>query len=93
MYYNNNIKNKSDMSLLRDVIVGTIGYTIGNSVEHSNAINTLIDRNFGNKSLEEIIDDYAKTRLGVYTQDNRLAKMLHDIARRYEEYNYDEIYG
>jgi thymidine phosphorylase len=81
------------MSLLRDVIVGTIGYTIGNSVEHSNAINTLIDRNFGNKSLEEIIDDYAKTRLGVYTQDNRLAKMLHDIARRYEEYNYDEIYG
>lgn len=81
------------MSLLRDVIVGTIGYTIGNSVEHSNAINTLIDRNFGNKSLEEIIDDYAKTRLDVYTQDNRLAKMLHDIARRYEEYNYDEIYG
>lgn len=77
------------MSLLRDVIVGTIGYAIGNSVEHSNAINTLIDRNFGNKSLEEIIDDYAKTRLGVYTQDNRLAKMLHDIARRYEEYNYD----
>ena len=48
------------MSLLRDVIVGTIGYTIGNSVEHSTAINTLIDRNFGNKSLEEIIDDYAK---------------------------------
>ena len=81
------------MGLLKDVVIGSVGYAIGNSSKHSSAINTFIDRNFGNKSLEETIDDYAKTRLGVYTQDNRLAKMLHDIARRYEEYNYDDVYG
>lgn len=81
------------MGLLRDAIIGAAGYAIGNATEHSSAINTFIDRNFGNKSLEEVIDDYAKTRMGVYTQDNRLAKMLHDIARRYEEYNYDNVYG
>ena len=67
------------MGLLKDALIGTAGY--------------MIDRNFGNKSLEETIDDYAQTRLGVYTQDNRLAKILHDIARRYEEYNYDDVYG
>ena len=81
------------MGLLKDVLIGTAGYMVGNAVEHSTAVNTFIDRNFGNKSLEETIDDYAKTRLGVYTQDNRLAKMLHDIARRYEEYNYDDETG
>lgn len=81
------------MGLLKDVLIGTAGYMVGNAVEHSSAVNTFIDRNFGNKTLEDTIDDYAKTRLGVYTQDNRLAKQLHDIARRYEEYNYDRIYG
>jgi S-adenosylmethionine synthetase len=81
------------MGLLRDVVIGVSGYAIGNAVNHSTAVNTFIDRNFGNKSLEETIDDYAKTRMGVYTQDNRLSKMLHDIARRYEEYNYDSVYG
>lgn len=81
------------MGLFKDALIGTAGYMIGNSAKHSTAVNTFIDRNFGNKSLEETIDDYAKVRLGVYTQDNRLAKMLHDIARRYEEYNYDDVYG
>lgn len=80
------------MGLLKDVLIGTAGYMVGNAVEHSSAVNTFIDRNFGNKTLEDIIDDYAKTRLGVYTQDNRLAKQLHDIARRYEEYDYDRVY-
>lgn len=80
------------MGVLKDVLIGTAGYMVGNAVEHSSAVNTFIDRNFGNKTLEDIIDDYAKTRLGVYTQDNRLAKQLHDIARRYEEYDYDRVY-
>ena len=81
------------MGLLKDVLIGTAGYMVGNAVEHSSAVNTFIDRNFGNKSLEETIADYAKTRLGVYTVDNRLAKELHDIARKYEEYNYKKVYG
>lgn len=81
------------MGLLKDVIIGAAGYAIGNAVEHSNAINTYIDRNFGNKSLEETIDDFAKTRMGIYTQDNRLANMLHEIASKYEEWNYDDVYG
>ena len=81
------------MGLLKDIAIGAVGYAVGNASKHSTSVNTFIDRNFGNKSLEDMIDDYARTRLDVYTQDNKLAKRLHDIARKYEEYNYDDIYG
>jgi hypothetical protein len=42
--------------------------------------------------LEDLIDEYAR-RFEVYTQKNELAHHLHQIAERYEEYDYEDVYG
>ena len=41
--------------------------------------------------VENLIDEYARQR-GIYTQDNKLAHRLHQIATQYEEYNYENMY-
>lgn len=80
------------MSALSNFLSGAVGYAIADA-SGSNAIKTAIDRNFGNKSLEQTIRDYARTRCGVYHLSNEFAKQLHDIAKTFEEYNYDRVYG
>jgi FKBP-type peptidyl-prolyl cis-trans isomerase (trigger factor) len=43
-------------------------------------------------SLEDLIEEYAR-RYEIYTQKNEFAHRLHQIAERYEEYDYEEVYG
>lgn len=79
------------MGILGNVVSGAIGYAISEASD-SHPVRDFCDRNFSNKSLEDMIRDYAKTRCNIYTYDNNFAKQLHDIARSFEEYNYNDIY-
>ena len=83
------------MGFLDGIISGAIGYGISEASK-SHPLRDLIDRRItqtkkNNVTLEDIIEEYAKST-GIYTQDNELAHRLHKIARRYEEYNYEDIY-
>ena len=80
------------MGILKEVIAGAIGYGIASATD-SKVVGDIIDNNITSKSLEEIIDNYARRHLGVYTGSNELAHRLHKIAKQYEEYNYDDVYG
>jgi hypothetical protein len=80
------------MGLIDDIVAGAIGYGIA-SARDSKIVGDIIDNNIRHMTLEEMIENYAQRHLDVYTYDNRFAHRLHAIARKYEEYNYDSIYG
>ena len=80
------------MNLIEDIIAGAIGCGIA-SAKDSKAIADLIDNNVKRMTLEDIIDNYAKRHLDIYTCDNKFAHRLHTIAKKYEEYDYDKVYG
>jgi rRNA-processing protein FCF1 len=76
------------------VLAGAAGYAVSElSKSHplKEAVDNKLNRNKANKDLRDIIREYAKAH-GIYTQDNRLAKELHDIATEYQEYDYDRYY-
>ena len=76
------------------VLAGAAGYAVSElSKSHplKEAVDNKLNRNKANKDLRDIIREYAKAR-GIYTQDNHLAKELHDIATEYQEYDYDRYY-
>ena len=80
------------MGLLDDLLAGAIGYSIA-SAKGSKVVGDIIDNNVKRMTLEEIIDNYAKRHLDIYTSDNKFAHKLHTIAKKYEEYDYDRVYG
>lgn len=83
------------MSLIEDLLAGAIGYGISEaSKSHPlrDAIDERINRSKQKVSLEDLIDEYAR-RYEIYTQRNEFAHRLHQIAERYEEYDYEEVYG
>lgn len=80
------------MGIVEDIVAGAIGYGIA-SAKYSKVIGDIIDNNFKRMTLEEIIDNYAKRHLDIYTCDNKFAHRLHNIAKSYEEFNYESIYG
>ena len=80
------------MGLLEDLIAGVIGYGIASS-QKSKVVADIIDNTFKRLTLEELIDNYARRHLDIYVSDNRFAHRLHKIAERYEEYDYDQVYG
>lgn len=82
------------MGLIEDFIAGAIGYGISEaSKSHPlrDAINERFSCSKENISLDDLIDEYAR-RYEIYTSKNEFAHHLHQIARRYEEYNYEDIY-
>ena len=83
------------MSLIEDLLAGAIGYGIS-EVSKSHSLRDAIDERFNRSkqkvSLEDLIDEYAR-RYEIYTQKNEFAHQLHQIAERYEEYDYEEVYG
>lgn len=84
------------MGLLENFLSGAIGYGISEaSKSHPlrDAIDERLHRSKQKVSLEELIDEYARRRYEIYTQKNEFAHRLHQIAERYEEYDYDEVYG
>ena len=82
------------MGLIDDLVAGAIGYGISEaSKSHPlrDAINERFARSKEKISLDDLIDEYAR-RYEIYTSKNEFAYHLHQIARRYEEYNYDDVY-
>lgn len=84
------------MGLLEDFLAAGLGYTIS-EVSKSHPVRDAINEHFGkssskNVTLEDLIDEYAR-RFEIYTSKNEFAHQLHQIAKRYEEYDYDRIYG
>lgn len=80
------------MGLFEDIVAGAIGYGIA-SAKDSKVVGDIIDNNIKRMTIEEIIDNYAKRHLDIYTCDNKFAHRLHTIAKKYEEYDYDSVYG
>jgi len=82
------------MGLIEELLAGAAGYTFSElSKSHPlrDAIDERINRSKQKVTLEDLIDEYARQR-GIYTQDNKLAHRLHQIATRYEEYDYEDWY-
>ena len=82
------------MGLIEELLAATAGYTFSElSKSHPlrDAIDERINRSKQKVTLEDLIDGYARQR-GIYTQDNKLAHRLHQIATRYEEYDYEDLY-
>ena len=65
------------MGLLDNFLSGAIGYGISEASK--------------SHPLRDAIDEYAR-RYEIYTQKNEFAHRLHQIAERYEEYDYEEVY-
>ena len=83
------------MGLLENMIAGATGYVVSEaSKSHPlrDAIDERLNRSKQKVSLEDLIDEYAR-RYEIYTQKNEFAHRLHLIAERYEEYDYEEVYG
>ena len=82
------------MGLLGNMIAGATGYVVS-EVSKSHPLRDAIDERFNRSkqkvSLEDLIDEYAR-RYEIYTQKNEFAHRLHQIAERYEEYDYEEVY-
>ena len=80
------------MSLVKSLLAGAVGYGIS-EVSKSHPVRDAINNHYDRKiALEDLIDEYAR-RYEIYTCKNEFAHRLHQIAQRYEEYNYDEVYG
>ena len=83
------------MGLLENMIAGATGYVVSEaSKSHPlrDAIDERLNRSKQKVSLEDLIEEYAR-RYEIYTQKNEFAHRLHQIAERYEEYDYEDIYG
>ena len=83
------------MGFLDSFLAGAVGYGISEvSKSHPlrDAIDERINRSKQKVTLEDLIDEYAR-RYEIYTRKNEFAHHLHQIAERYEEYNYEDVYG
>ena len=82
------------MGLIEELLVGAAGYAVSEASK-SHPLRDIIDERINRTkqkvTLEDLIDEYARQR-GIYTQDNKLAQRLHQIATRYEEYDYEDLY-
>ena len=80
------------MSVIKSLLAGAIGYGIS-EVSKSHPVRDAINNYYDRKvSLEDLIDEYAR-RYEIYTTRNEFAHHLHQIAEKYEEYDYDQVYG
>ena len=82
------------MGLIENLLAGATGYAVSEmSRSHMlrDAIDERINRSKQKVTLLDLIDEYARQH-GIYTQDNKLAHHLHQIATRYEEYDYEDLY-
>ena len=83
------------MGLIEDLFAGAIGYSISEASK-SHPLRDAIDERFNRSkqkvSLEDLIDEYAR-RYEIYTQRNEFAHRHYQIAERYEEYDYEDVYG
>ena len=85
-------KSQFTMSAIKSLLAGAIGYGIS-EVSKSHPVRDAINNRYDKKvSLEDLIDEYAR-RNEIYTTRNEFAHHLHQIAEKYEEYDYDQVYG
>ena len=83
------------MGIIEDILAGAAGYAISEASK-SHPLRDAIDERFNRSkqkvSLEDLIDGYVRQR-GIFTQKNEFAHQLHQIAERYEEYDYEDVYS
>jgi FKBP-type peptidyl-prolyl cis-trans isomerase (trigger factor) len=83
------------MGIIDNILAGAAGYAVSEASK-SHPLRDLIDERINRSkqkvSLEDLIEEYAR-RYEIYTQKNEFAHRLHQIAERYEEYDYEEVYG
>ena len=77
------------MSALGNIISAGIGYAVS-EVSKSHPVRDFCDMNMSKKTIEEIVDEYAHKRLDIWGYNNDFARRLHDIARKYEDYDYKD---
>ena len=83
------------MGFFENMIAGAAGYAVSElSKSHPlrDAIDERMNRSKQNVTLEDLIDEYAR-RYEIYTRRNEFAHHLHQIAERYEECDYEDVYG
>ena len=80
------------MGLFEDILAGAIGYGIA-SAKDSMVVGDILDNCVKRMTIEELIDNYARRHLEIYSCNNDFAHRLHTIAQRYEEYDYESVYG
>ena len=83
------------MGLIDNFIAGAVGYGIS-ELSKSHPLRDAIDERMNSSkakvTLEDLIAEYAR-RYEIYTCKNEFAHHLHNIAKCYEEYDYDRVYG
>ena len=72
------------MNFLEDLAAAGLGFAAGR-ITKSDSVETM--------SLEDLIKAYAEKRCGIYTCNNEFARQLHRIARKYEECDYNKLFG
>ena len=80
------------MGLFEDILAGAIVYGIA-SAKDSKVVGDIIDNCVKRMTIEEIVENYARLHLEIYSCNNDFAHRLHTIAQRYEEYDYESVYG
>lgn len=80
------------MNVIEDLLAGALGYGVASATD-SKVVGDVIDNVFKSMTLEDMIKNYARKHRDIYSRNNNFAKELHDIARSYEEYDYNDIYG
>lgn len=76
------------MGFVGNLVSGVAGYAISEMSE-SHPVRDFCNMNLSSKSLEDIVDEYARKRLDIHGYNNDFARRLHEIARKYEDYDYD----
>ena len=79
------------MGLLENMIAGATGYVVSEASK-SHPLRDAIDERLNRSKQKVSLEEYAR-RYEIYTQKNEFAHRLHQIAERYEEYDYEEVYG
>ena len=82
------------MDLLEKILCGAVGYGIS-EVSKSHPVRDVINSRYAvskhKLTLEDLVEEYAR-RCEIYTCNNDFAHRLHEIAKKYEEYNYVDVY-
>jgi hypothetical protein len=83
------------MGIIENLLAGAAGYAVSEiSKSHplQDAIDERINRSKQKVTLEDLIVEHAR-QCGIYTQNNELAHQLYQLAERYKEYDYEDLYG
>ena len=77
------------MGVVDNLLSLGVGYLLSEASE-SHPVRDFCNLYFSDKTIEDIVDEYAQKKLDIYGSNNDFARRLHEIAKRYEGYDYNE---